>query len=62
MVININSVDKVHSKCNCVGGSIANNKRESILFSFSLDARPGYKIFKEPSSLLFKEMDKRLLI
>ena len=32
--------------------------RESILFSFSLGARPGYKIFKEPSQILFKKINK----
>ena len=32
--------------------------RESILFSFSLSVRPGYKIFKEPSQILFKKVNK----
>ena len=57
-IININSVDKVDLKCNRVDGSISDGKRESILFSFSLDARPGYKIFKEPSYILFKKVNK----
>ena len=52
-IINMKSVDKVHSKCNCVDGGIVDDKLESILFSFSLIARPGYKVFKEPSSNLF---------
>ena len=54
-VINIMSVDKVHLKTDCIDGSIVNGVRESILFSFSLSARPGYKIFKEPSQILFKK-------
>ena len=40
-VTNLKSVDKVHLKCSCVDGSIVDGKRESIPFSFSLDARPG---------------------
>ena len=38
-----NSVDKVHLIFNCVEGSLVNGKRESILFLFTLDARPGYE-------------------
>ena len=38
--------------------SIVNGIRESILFSFSLSAKPGYKIFKEPSQILFKKVNK----
>ena len=57
-VINIMSVDKVHLKTDCIDGSVLNGIRESILFSFSLSARPGYKIFKEPSQILFKKVNK----
>ena len=57
-VINIMSIDKVHLKTDCIDGSIVNGIRESILFSFSLSARPGYKIFKEPSQILFKKVNK----
>ena len=57
-VINIMSVDKVHLKTDCIDGSIVNGIRESDLFSFSLSARPGYKIFKEPSQILFKKVNK----
>ena len=57
-VINIMSIDKVHLKTDCIDGSIVNGIRESILYSFSLSARPGYKIFKEPSQILFKKVNK----
>ena len=48
----------MHLKCDCVDGSIIDGKRESFLFSFSLDVRPGNKVFMEPSSLLFKKVNK----
>ena len=57
-VLNISTVDKVHLICNCVDGPIVNAKGESILFSSSLDARPGYKISKEPSSFLVRKVNK----
>ena len=57
-VINIMSIDKVHLKTDCIDGSIINGVRESILYSFSLNANPGYKIFKEPSQILFKKVNK----
>ena len=55
---NITDVNKGHLKCKIVDGSFFDGKRESIFFSFSLDARPRYKIFEEPSSILFKTVNK----
>ena len=52
-IANIPNVDKVQLKCNCVDDSILDGKRESIPFSFSLNVRPVYKSFKDPSSILF---------
>ena len=51
----ITTTDKVHLKCDCVDGSIVNGIREQILFSFNLSAPPGYKIIKEPNSILYKK-------
>ena len=51
----ISIIDKVHLKCDCVDGSIVNGKREQILFSFNLRAPPGYKIIKEPTTVLYKK-------
>ena len=48
----ITTTDKVHLKCDCVDGSIVNGIREQILFSFNLSAPPGYKIIKEPTTVL----------
>ena len=57
----ITTTDKVHLKCDCVDGSIVNGIREQILFSFNLSAPPGYKIIKEPTTVLYKSINKTLL-
>ena len=49
------TTDKVHLKCDCVDGSIVNGIREQTLFSFNLNAPPGYKIIKEPTTVLYKK-------
>ena len=57
----ITTTDKVHLKCDCVDGSIGNGIREQILFLFDLSAPPGYKIIKEPTTVLYKKINKTLL-
>ena len=57
----ITTTDKVHLKCDCVDGSIVNGIREQILFSFTLSAPPGYKIIKEPTTVLYKLINKTRL-
>ena len=54
-VLDKNSVDKVLLKCNCVDGSIVEGKRESILFSFSLDASRDIKFLKNPLVFCLKK-------
>ena len=57
----ITSTYKVHLKCDCVDGSIVNGIREQILFSFILSAPPGYKVIKEPTTVLYKLINKTRL-
>ena len=57
----ITTTDEVQLKCDCVDGSIGNGIREQILFSFDLSAPPGYKIIKEPTTVLNKKINKTLL-
>ena len=54
----ITTTDKVHLKCDCVDGPIVNGIWEQVLFSFNLSAPPGYKIIKEPSTVLYKKINK----
>ena len=55
---NKTNIRKVHSQCNYVDGSIVNGRLESFPFPFDLSAPPGFKIFKEPTSTLFKKVNK----
>ena len=57
----ITTTDKVHLKCDCVDGSIVNGIQEQILFSSNLNAPPGYKIIKEPKTVLYKLINKTRL-
>ena len=57
----ITMTDKVHLKCDCVDGSIVNGIREQILFSFNSSAPPRYKIIKEPTTVLYKKINKTRL-
>ena len=57
----ITTTDKVHLKCDCVNGSIVNGIREQIFFSFNLSAPPGYKTIKEPTTVLYKLINKTRL-
>ena len=50
----VSSADKVHLKCDCVDGSIVNGIQQ-ILYSINLSAPPGYKIIKEPNTILYKK-------
>ena len=52
----ITMTDKVHLKCDCVVGSIVNDIREQILFSFNVSSPTRYKIIKEPNIILYKKI------
>ena len=54
---NINGIDKIHLKCDCIIGSIVNGVREPILFSFAVDKLTGHKIQK---ALIIKVLEKNL--
>lgn len=55
-VVSITSIDKVHLKCDCIEGSYLNGLPSSILYSFSLNVPPGYKIIEKPSTVLYKKV------
>ena len=57
----ITTTDKVHLKCDCVDGSIVKGMRGQILFSSNLSAPPGYKIIKEPTTVVYKLINKTRL-
>ena len=51
IILNINTINKIHLKCDCIDGSIQDGLRQPILFSFVLDKPSGYKVFCEPETI-----------
>ena len=47
-ILNSSTINKIHLKCDVIDGTIQNGLRHSIMFSFVLDKKPGYKISCEP--------------
>ena len=59
--INITGNDKTHLKCDSILGSVVNNVREPILYSFALFSPPGHKIYKELRIKLFEKISRSVL-
>ena len=59
--LNLNTIDKIHLKCDCIDGSIQDGLRQPILFSFVLDKPAGYKVFCEPETIHYKKINKSVL-
>ena len=53
--LNLNTINKIHLKCDIIDGSIQDGIRQPILFSFVLDKPSGYKIFCEPETIHYKK-------
>ena len=54
-ILNLNTTNKIHLKCDCIDGSIQNGERQPILYSFVLDKPSGYKKFSEPETIHYKK-------
>ena len=61
IILNLNTIDKIHLKCDCIDGSIQNGERQPILYSFVLDKPSGYKVFCESESIHYKKINKSVL-
>ena len=61
IILNLNTINKIHLKCNCIDGSIQDGIRQPILFSFVLDKPSGYKIFCLPETIHYKKINKSIL-
>ena len=61
IILNLNTIDKIHLKCDCIDGSIQDGARQPILFSFVLDKPSGYKVFCEPETIHYKKINKSVL-
>ena len=60
-VLNLNTINKIHLKCDCIDGSNQDGLRQPILFSFVLDKPSGYKIVCEPETIDYKKINKSVL-
>ena len=54
-ILNLNTTNKIHLKCDCIDGSIQNGLRQPISYSFVLDKPSGYKKFSEPETIHYKK-------
>ena len=61
IILNLNTIKKIHLKCDCIDGSIQDGMGQPILFSFVLDKPSGYKVFCEPETIHFKKINKSVL-
>ena len=60
-ILNLNTVNKIHLKCDVIDGSIVDGVRQPILYSFVLDKKTGYKVFSEPGTIHFIKINKPVL-
>ena len=61
VILNLNTIDKIHLKCDIIDGSIQDGLRQPILFSFVLDKPSGYKVFCQPETIHYKKINKSIL-
>ena len=48
-------------KCDGISGSVVNDLRQPILYSFVLGKLPGYKVFSQRETIHYKKMSKSVL-
>ena len=60
-ILNLNTINEIHSKGNVVYGSLVNGLRQPLLFSFILKKPVGYKVFYEPETIHYKRINKSIL-
>ena len=53
--LNLNTLDKIHLKCEIIDGSVVNGLVQQILFSFVLDETSGNKLFCQPKTIRYKK-------
>ena len=61
VILNLNTINKIHLKCDMIDGSVVDGVRQPILFSFVLDKPSGYKLFYLPQTIHYKKINKSVL-
>ena len=51
IVLNLNTINKIHLKYDCIEGSVVNGVRQPFLFSFVMDKPSVYKVFCQPETI-----------
>ena len=60
-IVNLGSTNKIHLKCDVIDGSVVDDLGQPILYGFVLDKLPGYKVFCEPETIHYKNLNKSVL-
>ena len=55
IILNLNTINKLHLKCDTFDGIIQDRVRQPVLFSFVLD-KPNYKVFCQPETIHYKKI------
>ena len=55
---NLNTIKKIHVKCDVIDGSVLNGVRQPILF---LDKTAGFTVFCEPETIHYKKTNQSIL-
>ena len=61
VILNLNTINKIQLKCDCIDGSIQDGVRQPIVFIFVLDKPSGYKVFCQPETIHYKKINKSVL-
>ena len=57
-IVNLTSTIKIHLKRDVINASIINGVQQPIFYNFLLDKPPGYKIFCEPQTIHYRNINK----
>ena len=60
-IVNQSITKKSHLKCNVINGSVVNDLRQPILYSFVLGKKPGFNVFCDPETVHYKKVNKKVL-
>ena len=61
IILNLNRINNIHLKCDCIDGNIQDGIRQPILFSLVLDKPSGFEVFGEPETIHYKKINKSVL-
>ena len=54
IILNLNTISKIHLNCDCIDGSVQDGVRQPILFSFVLDKPSGYEVCCQTETIYYK--------